>query len=131
MVLFQIFMNGYTSVNGVNRIRGTSISPFTGKCRITFNNYNLYFSTGKTALLRVDSEELYGNDTNKFNIIVPLDSSLGIGLSKNGYYWDTYLTQPQITIDICELDQPAGSANPIPSTIFNQGLFTFNIEELE
>lgn len=131
MVLFQIFMNGYTSVNGVNRIRGTATHPFNGKVRITFTNYNFYFSVTKVALLRVDSEELYGNDTYKFNIILPLDSSTGIGLSKTGYFWDCYLTSPTITIDICELDQAPGSLTPIPGTTFNQGLLTFDIEELE
>lgn len=130
MVLFQIFLNGYTTVNGVNRITGTSLCPFQGKCRIRFINYNFYFSTGKSALLRIDSDELYANNYD-FKIIVPLDSSLGIGLSKDGYYWDTYLTSPQITIDVCELNQPPGSATPVPATVFNQALFTFDIEQLE
>lgn len=131
MVLFQIFINGYTDVNGVQRIRGSSINPFRGKCRIRFINYNLYFTVGKAALLRVDSEELYGNDMYKFNIIVPLDSQLGIGMSKTGYHWETYLTSSTITIDLCELNQPAGSSTPIPNTTFSQGLFSFEIEELE
>lgn len=130
MVLFQIFMNGYTTINGVNRIQGTAINPFRGKCRIRFINYNFYFTTAKAALLRVDSDELYAGNYD-FKIIVPLDSSLGIGLSKDGYWWDTYLTSPTITLDVLELNQEPNSSTPIPSTAFSQGLFSFDIEELE
>jgi hypothetical protein len=130
MTLFQLFISGYTTVNGIQRIRCTGINPFRGKCRITFLNYGMVFTVGKTALIRVDSNELY-NNMYDYRLILPIDGNQGISTSKSGFYWESDLVSPTITIDIVEANEPAGSPTPIPATTFAMGFFSFDIEELE
>lgn len=130
MTLFQLFVSGYTTVGGVQRIRATGNNPFRGRCKITFLNYGVFFSVAKQCLIRVDSDELYNNNYD-FKLIVPLDGSSGISVSKNSFYWESDLVSPTITIDLVEADQPPNSATPIPSTTFVQGYFSFDIEELD
>lgn len=134
MVLFQIPILGYTSVNGVNRITATVPCDFRGKlCRVSLLNYNMYFtSAARSALIRVDGT--LTPTTPGTQVILPIFTIGSIILAQDRYEWDVYIPDSSIMIDIVEADQPPNS--PVIFTggggfNFSQAYFSFDITPYE
>lgn len=116
MVLVQIPIVGYTG----GRISATIPVPYYGKYRVKFLNYTMTFSTNPLALLRVNSQNLWG-DYRGGQLIVSSNPDDVVVFNSMKYEFTTNLTG-YIDIDITRTD------GTIPSN-FTNALFSFDLQK--
>lgn len=114
MVLVQIPIVGYTG----GRITATIPVPYYGKYRVKFLNYTMTYSSSTLFLLKVNSQNLWG-DYNGGQLIVSSNPDDVVVFNSMKYEFVTNLTG-YIDIDITRTD------GVIPSN-FTNALFSFDL----
>lgn len=118
MVLVQIPIDGYT--NG--RIASTISIPFYGRYKVKFLNYTSTWSSNPNALVRVNSQNLWGN-FNGGQLIVSTQPDDVVVYNTTRYEFSTNLTG-YIDLDITLIN------GAVPSN-FSNALFSFDITKDE
>jgi len=118
MVLVQIPIEGYTS----GRISANLAVPFIGKYRVKFLNYTQTWSNNPLCLLRVNSQNLWG-DYRGGQLIVSSNPDDVVVFNSMKYEFVTTLTG-YIDIDVTRLD------GIVPSD-FSNAVFSFDLQKEE
>lgn len=117
MVLVQIPIEGYTS----GRISAKIPVPYYGMYKVKFLNYTMTFSTNPLALLRVNSENLWGN-YNGGQLIVSSNPDDVVVFNTMKYEFTTNLTG-YIDLDITRTN------GTVPAN-FTNSIFSFDLSQL-
>ena len=116
MVLVQIHIEGYT--NG--RIAATVAVPYQGRYKVKFLNYTNTWSSNPLALLKVNSQNLWG-DYRGGQLIVSSNPNDVVVFNSMKYEFTTHLTG-YIDLDITRTD------GTVPANFFN-AVFSFDLQK--
>lgn len=119
MVLVQIPIEGY---DADGRVRANIPVPFYGRYRVKFLNYTMTFSTNPLALLRVNSQNLWG-DYRGGQLVVSSNPNDVVVFNAMKYEFVTTLTG-FIDLDITRTN------GTIPAN-FSNAVFSFDLQKEE
>lgn len=118
MVLVQIPIEGYTG----GRITATIPVPYQGRYKVKFLNYTSTWSSNPLCLLKVNSQNLWG-DYRGGQLIVSSNPNDVVVFNSIKYEFTTHLTG-YIDLDITRTD------NTVPAN-FSNAVFSFDLQREE
>lgn len=116
MVLVQIPIEGYTG----GRISASVAVPYQGRYKVKFLNYTMTFSSNPLALLKVNSQNLWG-DYRGGQLIVSSNPDDVVVFNSMKYEFTTHLTG-YIDLDITRTN------GTVPSN-FTNAVFSFDFQK--